>query len=347
MKVAQIQKDSLYVPYFAPDEGDKSDNNWNNYLKDKGIDEGGISICRKNDVYALSDGQNPYFNDGQSLLCKYKADIIATTVPGHCRKEEFCDSNNYKPAMKDRRWSRNRQSYTDQACEIVTVCEPEKSVTTTSEISISTSQNSGPNKGCDILSVSQLTTDRNILNAKIDEMRATGTTNLVSAVMWSWKTISPNSPYANFKTIQPYDKQNHQKVIVLMTDGDNTWFDGSEANKSQYGPFGYAWNNRLGTATNADGTDIGTVLQNNTESRRSTFMDAKTLEACKNAKAAGVKIFTVGFAEGGSGISSDGQALLRACASTPSNYYLATNSGALLAAFMDIGNSLQGLHISR
>jgi hypothetical protein len=112
-------------------------------------------------------------------------------------------------------------------------------------------------------------------------------------------------------------------------------------------PFGYAWNNRLGTATNAAGINIGTVMQNNTESGRSNFMDAKTLEACTNAKAAGVKIFTVGFSSGGSGISSDGRALLQACASTTSNYYLATSSAGLLQAFTDIGNSLQGLHISR
>ena len=92
---------------------------------------------------------------------------------------------------------------------------------------------------------------------------------------------------------------------------------------------------------------FGTVMQNNTESGRSNFMDAKTLEACTNAKAAGVKIFTVGFSSGGSGISSDGQALSQACASTPSNYYLANSSSALLVTFIDIGNSLQGQHISR
>ncbi len=76
-------------------------------------------------------------------------------------------------------------------------------------------------------------------------------------------------------------------------------------------------------------------------------MDAKTLEACTNAKAAGVKIFTVGFSSGGNGISSAGKALLEACASAPSNYYLATNASQLNAAFEDIGNSLAGLHLSR
>jgi len=39
--------------------------------------------------------------------------------------------------------------------------------------------------------------------------------------------------------------------------------------------------------------------------------------------------------------------LLEACASAPSNYYLATNASQLNAAFEDIGNSLAGLHLSR
>ena len=64
--------------------------------------------------------------------------------------------------------------------------------------------------------------------------------------------------------------------------------------------------NREEQSIRANRTSMGTVMQNNTASDRSNFMDAKMLKACTNAKAAGVKIFTVGFSSDGSGISSDG-----------------------------------------
>ena len=101
----QAQKDTLYVPYFAPDEGDNANNKWNSYLSDKGVDQSKESVCRQNDVYAQRDSASwsgtgtVYFGDGQSKLCKYKADVQTVTVPGACTTEQVCSQTSITPGM--------------------------------------------------------------------------------------------------------------------------------------------------------------------------------------------------------------------------------------------------------
>lgn len=76
-------------------------------------------------------------------------------------------------------------------------------------------------------------------------------------------------------------------------------------------------------------------------------MDAKTLEACNNAKAAGVEIHAVAFSHSRYPINDQGRSLLQACASDGAKYHLVTNGSELNLAFQNIGGSLDGLHISR
>ena len=86
-----------------------------------------------------------------------------------------------------------------------------------------------------------------------------------------------------------------------MTDGNNQWLDANNHNASYYSPFGYFPNKRIATS-----------LTTAAQSRNA--MDAKTLEACTAAKAAGLLVYTIGF-DTGSDIDSQGKALLRNCAS--------------------------------
>ena len=295
------QKNTLYVPYFAPDEGDNASNKWNSYISDYGN-----SICESNDVYKTND-KKYFFDDGQSKLCKYKPGVSVTVVKGACTNEKVCTNSfrysppysaggliksasfvstpatspaaafpsiagdyrsvftlvkkgdggipkkykvcNSKPWKKKCKnycennpkapWCDNKDDDDDKGatCKNVTTCEPD--TTKTTKLTISASTNFGPNKGCETRAVTQLSTNATELKSEIDKMKSLGTTKLISAVMWAWKTISPNSPYAQFEQIEDYTKENHQKVLVLMTDGDNTWSGTWNSNKSQFGPFGY------------------------------------------------------------------------------------------------------------
>jgi hypothetical protein len=80
-------------------------------------------------------------------------------------------------------------------------------------------------------------------------MTPTGNTNVTIGMVWAWQTLSPVAPMN-----APEPALDLDKVIVLLTDGDNT--------------------------------------QNRFTSSASSI-DSRTEKACANAKAANIKIYTV------------------------------------------------------
>ena len=62
-------------------------------------------------------------------------------------------------------------------------------------------------------------------------------------------------------------------------------------------------------------------------------LDTVTLTTCTNAKAAGITIYTVAFMA-----PTNGETLLKACASNVGNYYAANDMPTLVKAFAEIGN---------
>ena len=93
------------------------------------------------------------------------------------------------------------------------------------------------------------------LNSKIDAMTAVGNTNVTIGLVWGWHALTKSEPLTQGSDTAP-DKD---KVIVLLTDGDNT--------------------------------------QNRWTSSGSSI-DARTALACANAKAANIKIYTVRVIDG-------------------------------------------------
>ena len=110
-----------------------------------------------------------------------------------------------------------------------------------------------------------------------------------------------------------------------MTDGENWHQAMSNHNKSSYHSFGYAVKGRLGT------TYTTTALVNQ--------MNTKTLAACANARAAGIKVYTVAF-------RLDDAATLASCASGASYAYKASNGAALAQAFESIAREIAKLRIA-
>jgi Mg-chelatase subunit ChlD len=81
----------------------------------------------------------------------------------------------------------------------------------------------------------------------------------------------------------------------------------------------------------------------NTESRTSTSrstIDARTQAACQEAKAMGIRIYTVRVINGNAN-------LLRNCASAPSMYYDVQNVSSLTGVFGQIAGALSQIYISR
>ena len=190
----------------------------------------------------------------------------------------------------------------------------------------------GPNAACPE-PVTRLTNNQGTVISAIEAMNFwyNGGTVISEGLMWAWRTLSPEKPYADGAA---YTDPKTKKVIVLMTDGVNGLAENgnaSSANISDYSAYGYLGGPRL-QWLNAISTYAG----------MQTFLDNRLKKACDNAKAKGIKIYTVMFNHNGF-LSGEQQAhsanLLRYCASAPENAYLATDSSALENAFAQIAVS--------
>ncbi len=195
----------------------------------------------------------------------------------------------------------------------------------------------GANSGCDatLQPVTTLTNNATTLKANVDKMVANGATNLVSGMMWAWRTISPNGPFNTGTTpVKAYGTTNNKKIIVFMTDGYNNWEDDDSQNGGVYSALGYYKNNRAGALT------VSGSSQTPTASNNRSYLDAAFLQACTNAKNAGVEVYTVAFSIPNAPIDAQGISTVQSCATDSAHYFKATNGTELSTFFQSIGQSI-------
>ena len=217
----------------------------------------------------------------------------------------------------------------------------------------------GPNQFCPdnrTQAILQLTSTQTTITDKIGQLAANGNTNLHSGFMWGWRTISPVGPFAQGRA---YSAAGNHKVIVFMTDGFNHWgTQTSTAVGSDYEALGYytyngAANARLPDGRTGDGVNYRSKLTASAGSGSSYLstsrgaVDELTLEACTNAKAAGIEVFTIGFSISTDPIDSQGLTLLRNCATNAEHYFAATDAESLNLAFSTIGTGLGSLRLTQ
>lgn len=217
---------------------------------------------------------------------------------------------------------------------------------------------SGPNSSCPTdasQTLLQLTSTQSTITTKITQLQEGGYTNLHEGFMWGWRTISPIGPFAAGAS---YASTTNRKVMVFMTDGFNNWKSQTKnATGSTYQALGYysyngTKNDRFPDGTNGDHVNYQNALKvaNDTgtdyHDKSRDMQDELTLEACTNAKAAGIEIFTIGFSTPGDQIDEQGLALMKACATNADHYFKAEDSNQLDAAFSAIGIGLGKLRLS-
>ncbi len=213
----------------------------------------------------------------------------------------------------------------------------------------------GPNLGCPNLPVMGLQPSRNAAMPVIAQMVANfrGGTFINLGLQAGWWTLSPN--WRNlWNTKYPqlpldYGTPNMQKVIVLMTDGNNEWYDWSGGapgvgpkgppqwpndGDTDYAAYGQLKMNQMGLA--------GSVTQGNATTQINQAMS----QMCTNIKNAGIAIYTVLFNHDGS-VSPSTQTLFQNCASSPQNYFLTPTAADLETAFSTIGGQLAGVRLSQ
>jgi hypothetical protein len=187
----------------------------------------------------------------------------------------------------------------------------------------------GPNFMCTTKPLLPLTTNKSVVKAKINEMEAQGATSIMEGAMWGWRTLSPGAPFTEGR---PYNTENNQKVLVLMTDGQNTYYPNNKFVKSWYDVYGYVARAGLGTSS----TNSSTLTQ---------AMNDRTKLACDNMKAAKIIIYTVAFQIPGDQASA--LDLLKYCATDEDKYFEPNSESELLSAFNAIGKDISQLRISQ
>jgi Flp pilus assembly protein TadG len=207
------------------------------------------------------------------------------------------------------------------------------------------SSGKGPNVGCSLLPILRLSTDletTGVIKTRINQMTATGDTNIPLGLMWGWHLLSPHAPLADGV---PYDTENVTKYIILMTDGDNTYgrITGGNENKSYYTSLGYVWQKRLGNTSSDPST-----------SDRNKLMNARLKALCANLRkepaagqprtsaAPGIQVYAIGV-----GVNSTTKQLLTDCAYKPDMYYDVTNASDMTSVFTRIADEISQLRLSK
>jgi hypothetical protein len=138
-----------------------------------------------------------------------------------------------------------------------------------------------------------------------------------------------------------------KKAIVLMTDGNNEWYDWADGVPGQTPPTAPPAGVPAWTADHdADYTAYGRLLHNSRGipyANVTTTLNSWMSQMCTTIKQNGIIIYTILFNNN----STATQTLFQNCASSPGNYFLSPDTATLQNAFKQIGRDLSNLRISQ
>jgi Flp pilus assembly protein TadG len=207
----------------------------------------------------------------------------------------------------------------------------------------------GPNRGCPTPIV-PLTTDNSAIQTNIAAMRHWngGGTNQAEGLAWGWRVLSPTPPFTEGA---PYG-DDVRKVIVLMSDGENTNVGNDPVMGSDYSAVGqlFLWRDYAG------GLSVNQLLNGvlygvlPPQYRRSigssggyvTYVNNRQRQLCTNIKNAGIEIYTVIFRETDNATVT----MMRNCASSSGHFFRADNATQLSQAFNAIGTGIGQLRLT-
>lgn len=152
-----------------------------------------------------------------------------------------------------------------------------------------------------------LVNQKSTLKSKINSMQPNGWTYIPAGLMWGWRVLSPTEPFTQGK---PYSDPDWKKILILMTDGDNTAI----------------WKN-------------GKVTTN----VPSAQADAKTRTLCANIKNQNIKIYSIAFQL----TSAKSTNLLKDCASSPTDFFDTHTGEQLEDAFSAIAGDINKLRLTK
>ncbi|MBL8544904.1 MAG: hypothetical protein JNL81_00480 [Hyphomonadaceae bacterium] len=220
----------------------------------------------------------------------------------------------------------------------------------TASLDTSAPDTRGPNRGCPTPIV-PLTTNETTVQTNIAAMRhwSGGGTNQAEGLAWGWRVLSPTAPFTEGAAYGP----DVRKVIVLMSDGENTNVGSDVVMSSDYSAY-----NHLGLWRDyASGGLLNQLVSGilrgilppqyrrniNSSTSYVTYVNNRERTLCTNIKNAGIEIYTVIFRE----TDSATEQLMRQCASGSDHFFRADNAEELSQAFDAIGTGIGALRLTR
>jgi Flp pilus assembly protein TadG len=186
----------------------------------------------------------------------------------------------------------------------------------------------GPNAGCGTQPIMALSDDYKTLKDNVNALQASGNTNIMEGVAWGTRVLSPKPPFT--EGLDPaVEKHPVKKIMIVLTDGSNTFGNNGTGLGSAYSSFGYLVDGRLGTTTgNASVTN--------------SLMNAKTLDACDNAKSEGIELYTIRLEEPNVKTGM----MLKDCATDAAHFFDAPSRNDLDAVFKAIKTSITKVRLA-
>lgn len=201
----------------------------------------------------------------------------------------------------------------------------------------------GPNGDCPAASVLPLTTTPGDVITAINNMSANGGTNITEGSVWGWHVLSPNSPFDSKGAAY---SNSTSKVLIIMTDGENTIYPGTNMNYATfYSAYAYPYNQRLVSPASSDASTLEAVMN-----QRLQNSDGIS-NVCSNAKAAGITVYTIGVdvddSDNDPDVAAANKQLLTDCATQSSYAYFPNSVDDLENAFVNIAQQLAALRIAQ
>jgi Flp pilus assembly protein TadG len=319
---------TLFVPLFAPDEPTGFNNS---YVADA------PSSCDRTGTCTFTETRTNCNNAGTSCSgsTTYSSLFIGTddpppscTCPTSGAYTQTLTGPN-KNKIRTRTWV-CPFSYSPAGLSARELQERICKYTNSTASGVSTVSARGPNSDCPANAITPLSDRKSTVISSINSMASQGGTNIHAGTIWGFHALSPTQPFTEGL---PY-AENVSKVMIIMTDGENTAYQTNNMNGSSYYSFyGYPWNERMGNMSSTDA-----ALE--------TEMDTRTVTTCRNAKDAGIQIYTVGLGTEQTSNPAKVQAMLRNCSSGDGYYYFPTEPRELVDVFTDIANQLSKLRLA-
>ncbi len=168
---------------------------------------------------------------------------------------------------------------------------------------------------CRVTPLTELSSTKADVQSGIEAMTAQDNTYIPTGLMWGWRLLSPGIPFTSASAYGPQNK----KVLILMTDGQNTISPSTAWTEHEPG------NHRVHRGANTNEANT------------------KTAEICANIKDEDIVVYTIAFDVTDATIRT----ILENCAGNGGAYFDASDASELEEAFINIADDLKVLRVSR